>query len=129
MCNIIRLEARISKFINVHRRGTIRCRVFRRQHLDDSRRADTVEQQSQLTIRDEIQNLAPQFKAALPLHILVERFVNTVQTAVVMNPQLAHLTATPPGGAAFCTRWIAARQKRGGVRPLRREYREEWRTA
>ena len=45
--------------------------------------------ETQLTIRDEIQNLTPNFKAALPPHVPVERFVRTVLTAVVMDPQLA----------------------------------------
>ena len=46
----------------------------------------TANDQTQQTIRDEIQNLAPQFKAALPPHVPVERFVRTVLTAVVMDP-------------------------------------------
>ena len=47
---------------------------------------------SQLTVinevRSAIERLAPQFKAALPTHIPVERFVRTTLTAVQMNPQL-----------------------------------------
>ena len=42
----------------------------------------------QLTLRDEIENLAPQFKAALPPHISPERFIRIVMTAVASDPDL-----------------------------------------
>jgi recombination protein RecT len=39
-------------------------------------------------IRPAIEKMAPQFKAALPAHIPVERFVRTTLTAVQTNPEL-----------------------------------------
>lgn len=39
-------------------------------------------------VRGAIEKMAPQFKAALPAHIPVERFVRTVLTAVQTNPRL-----------------------------------------
>jgi recombination protein RecT len=39
-------------------------------------------------VRTAIENMAPQFKAALPSHVPVERFVRTTLTAVQTNPQL-----------------------------------------
>lgn len=39
-------------------------------------------------IRTNIERMAPQFAAALPKHIPVERFVRATMTAVQMNPQL-----------------------------------------
>jgi recombination protein RecT len=39
-------------------------------------------------VRTAIEKMAPQFKAALPSHIPVERFVRTTLTAVQTNPQL-----------------------------------------
>jgi recombination protein RecT len=48
-----------------------------------------MDENKQLSIRDEITNLAPQFKAALPPHIPVERFTRIVLTAVASDPDLA----------------------------------------
>ncbi len=39
-------------------------------------------------VRTAIEKMAPQFKAALPAHVPVERFVRTTLTAVQTNPQL-----------------------------------------
>ena len=39
-------------------------------------------------VRTAIEKMAPQFKAALPSHVPVERFVRTTLTAVQTNPQL-----------------------------------------
>ena len=39
-------------------------------------------------VRNAIEKMAPQFKAALPSHVPVERFVRTTLTAVQTNPQL-----------------------------------------
>ena len=39
-------------------------------------------------VRSAIEKMAPQFKAALPAHVPVERFVRTTLTAVQTNPQL-----------------------------------------
>lgn len=39
-------------------------------------------------VRNAIEKMAPQFKAALPAHIPVERFVRTTLTAVQTNPRL-----------------------------------------
>ena len=48
----------------------------------------TPKRETQISIRDEIENLTPQFKRVLP-HISVERFVRVVLTAIVMDSQLA----------------------------------------
>lgn len=50
-----------------------------------------------LTVRDRLQQMAPEFKKALPGHIPVERFVRTVQTAIQMNPQIGSACSTPGG--------------------------------
>lgn len=42
----------------------------------------------QITIRDEVDMMAPQFKAALPPHIPVERFIRIVMTAINGDPDL-----------------------------------------
>jgi len=39
-------------------------------------------------VRNAIEKMSPQFKAALPSHVPVERFVRTTLTAVQTNPQL-----------------------------------------
>lgn len=39
-------------------------------------------------VRTAIEKMAPQFKAALPAHVPVERFVRTTLTAIQTNPQL-----------------------------------------
>ena len=46
------------------------------------------EPSKELTVSQQINNLAPQFKAALPPHIPVERFVRIVLTAVNSTPAL-----------------------------------------
>lgn len=46
------------------------------------------EASKELTVAQQINNLAPQFKAALPPHIPVERFVRIVLTAVNSTPAL-----------------------------------------
>lgn len=42
-------------------------------------------------LKQSIQAMAPQFKAALPSHISPEKFVRVVQTALGQNPELANL--------------------------------------
>lgn len=62
----------------------------------------------QLTLRDRIDKMQPEFKKALPGHIPAERFVRTIQTAVQMNPQIATAANKTQGGLhsllAACTK-------------------------
>jgi len=44
--------------------------------------------EQQLSITDEIQKMGPQFKALLPPAISLDRYTQTVLTALMMNPQL-----------------------------------------
>ena len=39
-------------------------------------------------VRNALEKMAPQFQAALPKHVPVERFVRTTLTAIQTNPQL-----------------------------------------
>lgn len=61
-----------------------------------------------LTLRQRLSQMTPEFKKALPGHIPVERFVRTVQTAIQMNPQIAHAATATEGGMhsllAACTK-------------------------
>lgn len=61
-----------------------------------------------MTLRDNINKMAPEFKKALPGHIPVDRFVRTVQTAIQMNPQIASAATKTEGGMhsllAACTK-------------------------
>lgn len=41
-------------------------------------------------IRQNLQQMAPEFKAALPAHVTVEKFTRVAQTAIQNNPQLAN---------------------------------------
>ena len=54
-------------------------------------------EQRQLTLRDRLNQMAPEFKKALPGHIPAEKFVRTVQTAVQMNPQISRACETQGG--------------------------------
>lgn len=51
----------------------------------------------QLTLRDRLNQMTPEFKKALPGHIPAEKFVRTVQTAVQMNPQIGKACNTQGG--------------------------------
>src|SRR5262245_58378968 len=52
-------------------------------------------------VRGTIQRMAPQFKAALPAQIPVERFVRVVQTAVATNTDLLQCERTSLYAAAM----------------------------
>jgi recombination protein RecT len=48
-------------------------------------------QATQLTIHEEIEKFAPQFKAALPAHVSVEKFTRVLLTAIASDPDLAQV--------------------------------------
>lgn len=61
-----------------------------------------------LTLRDQIDQMIPEFRKALPGHIPVERFARTVQTAIQMNPEISQAAMGSGGGLhslfAACTK-------------------------
>lgn len=54
-----------------------------------------------VTIRNNLQKMQPEFKKALPAHIPAEKFVRTVQTAIMMNPQIEAACQSEGGMQSF----------------------------
>lgn len=55
----------------------------------------------QVTLRQRIDAMAPEFRKTLPAHIPAEKFVRTVQTAVQMNPEITRACNTRDGIQSF----------------------------
>jgi recombination protein RecT len=63
------------------------------------------EKSKALVIRETIQGMTPEFKAALPAHIAPERFVRTTLTAINLNPDI--LNCEPRSVYAACMKAAA----------------------
>jgi hypothetical protein len=74
-------------------------------------------------IRQNLTQMAPEFKAALPAHVSVEKFTRVVMTAIQNTPDaaergtpLAVRRGRPPGAGRLAPRWA-----RGRARDVRRQ--------